>query len=34
MSDEPIILEPGAGRACDLGPMRGVFKVDGDEKRS
>ena len=29
MSDEPIILAPGAGRAYDLGPMRGVFKADG-----
>jgi len=31
MSDEPIILAPGAGRAYDVGPMRGVFKADGDE---
>jgi mannose-6-phosphate isomerase-like protein (cupin superfamily) len=31
MSDEPIILAPGAGRAYDVGPMRGVFKADGPE---
>ena len=31
MSDEPIILPPGAGRTYDLGPMRGVFKADGPE---
>lgn len=31
MSDEPIVLPPGAGRTYDLGPMRGVFKADGDE---
>jgi mannose-6-phosphate isomerase-like protein (cupin superfamily) len=31
MNHEPIILEPGAGRAYDLGPMRGVFKADGPE---
>ena len=31
MNDEPIILEPGAGRAYDLGSMRGVFKADGGE---
>ena len=31
MSDEPIILAPGAGRAYDLGPLRGVFKADGPE---
>jgi mannose-6-phosphate isomerase-like protein (cupin superfamily) len=30
-SSEPIILAPGAGRAYDLGPMRGVFKADGAE---
>lgn len=31
MSDERIVLPPGAGRTYDLGPMRGVFKADGDE---
>ncbi len=31
MHDEPIVLAPGAGRAYDLGPMRGVFKADGPE---
>ena len=31
MSDEPIILAPGAGRAYDVGAMRGVFKADGPE---
>ena len=31
MSDEPIILAPGAGRTYDLGPMHSVFKADGDE---
>jgi mannose-6-phosphate isomerase-like protein (cupin superfamily) len=31
MSAEPIILAPGAGRTYDIGPMRGVFKADGDE---
>jgi mannose-6-phosphate isomerase-like protein (cupin superfamily) len=31
MSDDTIILEPGAGRTYDLGPMRGVFKADGPE---
>lgn len=31
MSDEPIVLPPGAGRTYDLGPMRGVFKADGNE---
>ncbi len=31
MSDEPIVLEPGAGRTYDLGAMRGVFKADGAE---
>lgn len=29
--DEPIVLAPGAGRAYDLGAMRGVFKADGAE---
>jgi mannose-6-phosphate isomerase-like protein (cupin superfamily) len=33
MSDEPIILSRGAGRAYDLGAMRGVFKADGAETR-
>jgi mannose-6-phosphate isomerase-like protein (cupin superfamily) len=31
MSEKPIILEPGAGRAYDLGAIRGVFKADGPE---
>jgi mannose-6-phosphate isomerase-like protein (cupin superfamily) len=31
MNDEPIILAPGAGRAYEIGPMRGVFKADGPE---
>jgi mannose-6-phosphate isomerase-like protein (cupin superfamily) len=31
MSDETIILAPGAGRAYEIGPMRGVFKADGPE---
>jgi mannose-6-phosphate isomerase-like protein (cupin superfamily) len=31
MSEQPIILPPGAGRAYAIGPMRGVFKADGPE---
>ncbi len=31
MTTEPIILPPGAGRAYEIGPMRGVFKADGAE---
>lgn len=31
MTDQPIVLTPGAGRAYDLGAMRGVFKADGPE---
>jgi mannose-6-phosphate isomerase-like protein (cupin superfamily) len=31
MSDESIILSPGAGRAYVIGPLRGVFKADGPE---
>jgi mannose-6-phosphate isomerase-like protein (cupin superfamily) len=31
MSDKPIVLAPGAGRAYAIGPMRGVFKADGPE---
>ena len=31
MTTEPIILPPGAGRAYEIGPMRGVFKADGPE---
>ena len=31
MEHEPIILPPGAGRAYDVGPLRGVFKADGAE---
>lgn len=26
--DEVIVLAPGAGRAYEIGPMRGVFKAD------
>ena len=29
--DQPIVLAPGEGRAYDIGPMRGVFKADGEE---
>lgn len=28
---DPIVLPPGAGRAYELGPLRGVFKADGPE---
>ncbi len=31
MTTEPIILPPGAGRAYEIGPMRGVFQADGAE---
>jgi mannose-6-phosphate isomerase-like protein (cupin superfamily) len=31
MSDQPIVLPPGAGRAYTLGTMQGVFKADGAE---
>lgn len=31
MSERAIILAPGAGRAYEIGPMRGVFKADGPE---
>ncbi len=31
MTTEAIILGPGAGRAYELGAMRGVFKADGPE---
>ena len=31
MSDEVLILEPGAGRAYAIGAMVGVFKADGEE---
>jgi mannose-6-phosphate isomerase-like protein (cupin superfamily) len=31
MSNQPLVVAPGAGRAYDLGPMRGVFKADGPE---
>jgi mannose-6-phosphate isomerase-like protein (cupin superfamily) len=30
---KPVLLEPGAGRAYDLGPVRAVFKADGDETK-
>lgn len=31
MSDAPIVLGPGEGRAYAIGPMRGIFKADGPE---
>jgi mannose-6-phosphate isomerase-like protein (cupin superfamily) len=31
MSNEPLIVAPGEGRAYEIGPMRGVFKADGVE---
>lgn len=31
MSDDPIILAPGAGRTYAIGPMRGTFKAEGAE---
>jgi mannose-6-phosphate isomerase-like protein (cupin superfamily) len=31
MSDQPLVLAPDAGRAYEIGPMRGVFKADGPE---
>ena len=31
MNKELIVLSPGAGRAYEIGPMRGVFKADGEE---
>ncbi len=31
MNEKPIVLPPGAGRAYEIGPMRGVFKADGAE---
>ncbi len=31
MSDQPIVLPPGAGRTYEIGPLRGVFKADGVE---
>ena len=31
MSRRPIVLAPGAGRAYEIGPMKGVFKADGSE---
>lgn len=31
MGDEVMVLAPGAGRAYEIGPMRGVFKADGPE---
>ena len=31
MEREAIVLPPGAGRAYQLGPMRGVFKAGGAE---
>jgi mannose-6-phosphate isomerase-like protein (cupin superfamily) len=29
----PVHLPPGAGRAYEMGPLRAVFKADGDETR-
>jgi mannose-6-phosphate isomerase-like protein (cupin superfamily) len=31
MTDQPIVLPPGGGRAYTLGAMRSVFKADGAE---
>ena len=31
MSEAAIVLGPGAGRAYRYGPIRGVFKADGEE---
>jgi mannose-6-phosphate isomerase-like protein (cupin superfamily) len=31
MDPEVIVRPPGAGRAYEIGPMRGVFKADGAE---
>ena len=31
MSEETIVLPPRAGRAYEIGPLRGVFKADGPE---
>jgi mannose-6-phosphate isomerase-like protein (cupin superfamily) len=31
MTEQPIVLAPGAGRAYEYGAMRGVFKADGPE---
>jgi mannose-6-phosphate isomerase-like protein (cupin superfamily) len=31
MTDQPIVLAPGAGRVYEFGAMRGVFKADGPE---
>ena len=28
---EPIVLTPGAGRVYEMGPLRAVFKADGEE---
>ena len=29
----PVIVKPNAGRAYEMGPLRAVFKADGDETR-
>jgi mannose-6-phosphate isomerase-like protein (cupin superfamily) len=29
----PIVLPPGTGRSYEMGPLRAVFKADGDETR-
>ena len=31
MSEQPIVLPPGGGRAYALGSMRTLFKADGEE---
>lgn len=33
MTNEVIFLKPGEGREHQAGPMRAVFKADGDETR-
>jgi mannose-6-phosphate isomerase-like protein (cupin superfamily) len=30
---DPVRVAPGAGRAYEMGPLRAVFKADGDETR-
>jgi len=29
----PVVVDPGAGRPYDMGPLRAVFKADNDETR-
>jgi mannose-6-phosphate isomerase-like protein (cupin superfamily) len=33
MARKPIVLMPNAGRAYDGGPVRAIFKADGDETK-